>query len=278
MEDVPMKKLITLLLAIMFVATLSTAALAGSEANADAQVDTQAAASIDDHSVTYSKVIDRKFVNAGITPLPQTQGFYTTPTPDSSFRSVAELFNDGENSIRLSEGALESLAKGGNVESNLQIIRDENMVPRVKVADEKGVKWLAITYHKPVFGEDKEGNQIIIGVMKPNALARTGFIDGEADDGDTNSFQVIGKCGLKALKDGNTHMVVTTEGAHRKVEAEGYGIGFYTTMAKVSDGGTVSGLGGGGLGYAYNEAGTEDRPWIQGYTAVSHKALERMKK
>ena len=91
------------------------------------------------------------------------------------------------------------------------------------------------------------------------------MIDGEADDGETNSLQVIGIAGLEAIKDGNNFMMLTAEGAHRKVEASGWGIGFYTTGGLISSNGQESGIMGGGTGYSSNETGPEDRPWIQGY-------------
>jgi selenophosphate synthetase-related protein len=105
----------------------------------------------------------------------------------------------------------------------------------------------------------------------------TGYLDGEADDGDTNSLQVIGEIGLAVVKDGNNYMVLTSEGAHRKVEAEGWGIGFYTTGGIISDSGKASGIMGGGTGYAQNETGPEDRPWIQGYFGVKEVQVETEK-
>ena len=250
------KKMLIIMLAIGLVAGISSNVFAGSEA--DANADAGASITTTDNSV--NKVYNRQFVNAGVTPIPGTNGFFTAPTPDSSFRQVKELIfyltgDPNALSVRLTEGALENLAKGGDVEANIQMVREEVAIAK---ADDDGVKWLTVSYIAPVVTDGK-----VTGVRKEN-LKVGGFADGEADDGDTNSFMVIGRVGLKALKAGFDHLQITSEGAHRKVEASGWGIGTYTVAGTVSDAGKTSGLAGGGLGYAQNETGTEDRPWIQG--------------
>jgi len=241
----------------------STSIVKDVAAGADSRSDNNSVTAIDNSS--NDKITNRQFVNPGLTPLPQTNGFFTSPTPDSSFRSIRDIlrvFGDGQSlRIVLTEGALKQMAKGGDVESHLQIVRGDQAVPRVDPDDE--VKYLTVGIETPIIKDDK-----VVGFLKIDGLASTGFVDGEADDGDTNSIQVLGKMGLKALKDGNNYMIITAEGAHRKVEASGWGIGFYTVVANVSDGGSTSGLGGGGTGYAQNEAGPEDRPWMQGYVGV----------
>ena len=181
--------------------------------------------------------------------MPMTNGFFTSPTPDSSFRSIKELFDvfgDGT-TLKMTEGALMSLAKGGKVDTNFQVINDENRVKRAYNKDFKGDRWLWITIQKPVGFE-------------PTAL-----VDGEADHGDTNSFHVLGRMGLKALKDGNNVMVITSEGAHRMVQAKGWGIGLYVAGGVTSSNGKEAISPGGGTGYAQNTSGTEDMPWLQGY-------------
>lgn len=218
-----------------------------------------------DNSVTNSKVYNRQFVNAGITPIPGTNGFFTAPTPDSSFRMAKELIfyltGDPEAlSVRLTEGALENLAKGGDVDANVQVIRAALATAK---ADDDGVKWLTISYIAPIVKDGK-----LTGVRKED-ISVGAMADGEADDGDTNSFMVIGRVGLKAMYAGFDHLQITSEGAHRAVEASGFGIGTYTVGGSISDSGKTSGLVGGGLGYASNETGTEDRPWIQGVVGMS---------
>ena len=272
------KKMLILIVTIGLVAGVSSNVFADSNANANAQTNvgidnnqelsqgidnsdrSGASVTIDDNSSNKSKVYNRQFVNPGNTPIPGTNGFFTAPTPDSSFRQVAELIfyltgDANAVSVNLTEGACESLAKGGDVDSNIQVVRERFATAK---ADEDGVKWITISMIKPII---KDGKMVGVNKANPNIA---GFATAEADDGDTDSFQVIGKIALKAIKAGLNHFQVTAEGAHRKVEASGFGIGFYTVGAQVSQGGQTSGLAGGGMGYSSNEAGPEDRPWIQG--------------
>ena len=260
------KKILIVVLSFALIAGISSNASAAATATGDPALATSADANsgssitTTDNSVNKSKVYNRQFVNPGNTPIPGTNGFFTAPTPDSSFRQVAELifYLTGDRDatyVNLTEGAAEALAKGGDVDSNIQVVRERLQVAQ---ADQDGVRWITISMIKPIVRDGK-----LIRVDKAD-LRVAGFAVAEADDGDTDSFQVIGKLALKAIKANLDHLQITAEGAHRKVEASGWGIGFYTTGAQVSDGGTVSGLVGGGTGYASNEAGPEDRPWVQG--------------
>lgn len=235
-------------------------------ADSNAEVnDVEASISTTTTDNSHSKVYNRQFPIAGNTPIPGTNGFFTAPTPDSSFRQVKDLIyyltgDPSALSVLLTEGALENLAKGGDVDSNLQIVRAAVATAK---ADEDGVKWLTLSYIAPVVKDNK-----VIGVRKEE-LSVGAFADGEADDGDTNSFMVIGKVCLKALKANFNHVQVTVEGAHRSVEASGWGIGAYTVGGTMTDSGKTAGLIGGGTGYAQNETATEDRPWIQAVVGMS---------
>jgi len=251
-----LKKMLFIMLSICLVAGITTNVMADSEANVS---DVSANISTTSTDNSTNKVYNRQFVNSGMTPIPGTNGFFTAPTPDSSFRMAKELIyyltGDPEAiSVNLTEGALENLAKGGDVDANLQIVRAD--VATAKAGDD-GVKWLTISIIAPVVKDGK-----LVDVRKENLMVGA-FADGEADDRETNSFMVIGKVGLKAVKAGFDHMQIVSEGAHRAVEASGWGVGTYTVGGAVSDSGKTSGLVGGGLGYAQNETSTEDRPWIQ---------------
>ena len=260
-----LKKMLFIMLVIGLVAGMTTNVFAA-DAEAKAKVeDVSANISTVTTDNSSSKIYNRQFVNAGMTPIPGTNGFFTAPTPDSSFRMAKELIyyltGDAQAlSVRLTEGALENLAKGGDVDANLQIVRADVATAK---ADENDVKWLTISIIAPVVKDGK-----LIGVRK-EALNVGGFADGEADDRETNSFMVIGKVGLKALRAGFGHMQIVTEGAHRAVEAQGFGIGTYTVGGTVKDSGKDSALVGGGLGYAWNDTSTEDRPWIQANVGMS---------
>jgi len=260
------KKTLIIALSFALIVGISSNSFAGSSSTADANLDANQynnqgmALDQSDHSTTKSKVYNRQFVNPGNTPIPGTNGFFTAPTPDSSFRQVAEFIyylsgDEDAVSVQLTEGACEKLAAGGDIDSNIQIVRERLQVAK---ADQDGVKWITISMIKPIVKDGK-----LVGVNKAK-LRIAGFATAEADDADTDSFQVIGKLALKAIAAGLDHLQITAEGAHRKVEASGWGVGFYTVGAQVSQGGQTSGLAGGGMGYAHNEAGPEDRPWIQG--------------
>ena len=194
-----------------------------------------------------SNDIDREFPNIGNTPIPGTNGFYTRPTMDSSFRSIKELLSFYD---RFTEGACEQMAKGGSVNVHLQVIQGHDIITRVK-ADDKGDKWIKIVTIKP-------------GLM----FSMTAIIDGEAKDGDTNSFQVLGKMALKAIADGNNVLYIMTENQHRMVNASGWGVGLYSVGAKVDQDGMNAGVVGGGLGWATNKSATEDKPWFHGFAGV----------
>ena len=204
-----------------------------------------------------NEVNSRNFVNPGVIPMAHTNGFFTAPTPDSSFRSIVDIIRVmGEGTeVKFTKGALKNLAKGGDMEKHIQVVRGADQIPRVysTETDDNDV-WLTITY-------ENAKNEV-------DCVDVTGYLDAEADDADTNSLQVIGEVGLDVVADGNDYMVLTAEGAHRKVEASGWGIGTYTVYGANWDGGKQSGGGGGGFGYAKNQTGPEDRPWIQGYFGV----------
>ena len=203
----------------------------------------------DSHDDNRSKVEGPRYLpNPGIVPLPNTNGFFTAPTPDSSFRSIREIVKmDDPNAVclRVTEGTLESWAKGGDTKPNYQLVREPSVLARGNKA-ENDVRWLDIC------------------IETPKGFVTAALVDNEADDGDTNMLNVLGKAGSMAAKDGVTTLVITAEGAHRSVEASGWGIGLYMLGSDVSKGGSTAGIMGGGTGYASNETQTEDNPWFQG--------------
>lgn len=230
----------------------SSASVSGVEAGAN--VDNSGVGSDNriDNSVNTSNIYNRQFVNPGNVPMGHTNGFFTAPTPDSSFRGMADImaiFGDGK-SIQVNKGVLEDMAKGGKVMVHYQMFRDMKQVPRYYKSGQDYDKFLTIT------------------LIQPKGIRVTALVDAEATNGKSNTLQVLGKLGLAALKDGCNYLVLTAEGAHRKVEASGWGIGGHGTYAGVNEAGKLSGLGGGGLGYSSNQTGSEDRPWIQGYSGV----------
>jgi hypothetical protein len=260
------KKMLVLLLVIGMVGFAGNV-LADSQASVD---NVTAGSSLSTVDNSHSNIYNRQFVNSGMTPIPNTNGFFVAPTPDSSFRKAQDLIfaltgDPNAISVRLTEGALENLAKGGDVESNVQVIRENLATAK---ADENGVKWLTLSIITPILEKQADGKMKVVGLNRdPMKVGAMG--DGEADDADTNSFMVIGSVGLKAIKAGFNHLEITAEGAHRGVFASGWGIGTYVVGGTVNDSGKDSALGGGGLGYAANQTGAEDKPWIQGNVGIS---------
>lgn len=191
--------------------------------------------------------VNREFVVPGGIPFPQTNGFFTSPTPDSSFRSAKELVRFGS---KFTVGALKKMAEGGDVDVNYTLMNDT-----VKLSDEE------LNY-------DTRYMVIVLDDGKIEGFSSRAMVDAEADDANTNSVQVIAALALKAFNDGCNTLVLTAEGAHRAVEAKGWGIGFYTVGGTIGNQGIHSANGGGGTGWAHNETTPEDRPWVQGYAGV----------
>lgn len=230
------------------------------EANATVEdVNAEAVYNPVDNSTNTSNVYDRKFVNPGVYNFPQTNGFFTAPTPDSSFRGMQEflaVFGNGK-MVKLSDGAVDQLAKGGfDTEVNYQIVNDKDILPRPYGKGFKGTKYLYVT------------------IEKPADMEVTGLIDGEADDNDTNSMMVLGQMGQEVLKDGCNVLVITAEGAHRGVEASGWGIGTNVTGGAVNQSGKEAIVGGGGTGYSSNISMSEDMPWLQGFAGIDASKVE----
>lgn len=253
-----MKKIVGIICVMMFVCFLAGNASAETSATANAGASAQGGGAIVDNSAqgggatvdnsdhSTNTVRNYEVVVPGNIPIPGTNGFFTSPTPDSSFRSAKELLRFGD---KFTEGALESIASNGNVDMNY-----DYMNGLVKVSDEElaNRRWI----------------KIILDDGKVEGFSARAIVDAEADDADTNSLQVIAKLALKALRDGCNALVLTAEGAHRVVEADGWGVGFYTVGGAVGNDGLRSVNGGGGTGYAHNATATEDRPWVQGYAGV----------
>jgi len=254
-----MKKYMTMIFVIgivmLLILPINVSALDDTTATATINdVSAGAGAAVDSHDTI--NTIDRKFISPGIIPMAGTNNFLVAPTEDSSFRSIFELIMVHDN---FSDGAVDNLAKGGDVNSNLQIINEDKIVPRIKY--KKG----EIPMIKVVVM--KNGDKL------PKGFAMTGYVDGEADDADTNSFHVAGKMMKKAMADGNNCIVFTKEGGHRGVFASGWGIGTYVVGGKVSNDNMNSGTAGGGTGYARNNTGTEEKPWLQGMVGVIRQTL-----
>jgi hypothetical protein len=81
----------------------------------------------------------------------------------------------------------------------------------------------------------------------------------------------MAKAALAAMNEGANVIHFSAQGAVRDVSAWGAGIGFNTTQASIhssdNDHGNVSAA---GFGISWAEAGTRDKPWLQGFALVDH--------
>jgi hypothetical protein len=195
--------------------------------------------SIDDHSV--NEAMDSR-PNAGPVPIPGQPGWFTTPTPDGSFQSLKTILQFGD---VFTEGALEEMA-GGKVDVRYMVTNDKNEVARAK------------------FGDNLK-RKIKIVIAKPEGAKFIAFANGNAKNGKTGSVQVMAAIALDALKDGANVVYFTAEGAHRKVDASGWGIGISGTTTSEHSMTTP------GMGYSAGKSGPEDMPWLQGAAFVDPK-------
>jgi len=132
-----MKKLLVAVVAIIAL-TVTPMAMAqenghgksGSEANADIENVGANSGSVIDQSGQDNSVRGgngpRYLPNAGVTPIPGTNGFFTAPTPDSSYRDMVEFLRFA--GPIFSEGAFEEMKKGADLESKFQMFNTANRV------------------------------------------------------------------------------------------------------------------------------------------------------
>lgn len=229
-------------------ATESTSSSSAIDNSTTAQQNLQ---SIDSHD-TY-EATDRAFPNAGPVPIPGQPGWFTTPTPDGEFIQMKNILEFGR---VFSEGALENMAKGG---STRVTYAEVNKAKRVSKRDKNDRRILVVI------------DPVRIKEIKENGT-HVAYVNGAAKNGTTNSVQLVGAMALKAIHNGANVIVFKAEGAHRKVEAFGWGIGF--AYAKATD----SSLATGGTGISGGSAGPEDRPWLQGNAFVSKTVQEMLDK
>jgi len=215
----------------------SQSAVSGSQSAAGASIN------YDDHSK--NSVIDRQFAPSSGNVTAHTQGRYTEiKGADVSYRPAHEFLMFGG---VWSEGSLKAMAAGGDVKYSFPIVND---------------------YEKPS-NMSPDGNRYILiltGQRIPQSFKASVPYDAEADDTNTNSFQIIALMALKALQNGDNVLLITHEGFNDKIYASGWGIGTHAVGAVVNESGKVSGTGGGGFGVSKNNSGEERMPWIRGYS------------
>lgn len=189
--------------------------------------------------------VDRQFAPGGFNVTAHTQPLMVPNTgEDVSFRFAVEF-------VRFisvhSEDNLRRLARGGDYEMHFTPMVNFEKAP-LEAWDGKRYIW------------------IVTGDSHPDGFRGVAPYDIEADDDDTNSFQLIAKAALLAIENGDNVLWINYQGWKDRVNASGWGIGTHAVHAQVTPGGTQSTVGGGGLGYSKNTAGTEMRPFIRGWS------------
>jgi hypothetical protein len=237
-----MKKFLILTIALSLIA-FTAPAMADVSAGADSESSANLSLDQSDHSTnTYEATEARP--NSGPVPIPGQPGWFTTPTPDGDFITMKNILEFGK---VFSEGALENMADGGWTRVTYAMVNPE---ARVSARAENDRRIL-----------------IVIDPARIKEIAAGGthvaFVNGAAKNGKTNSVQLMAAMALKALKSGANVVVFKAEGAHRKVEAFGWGIGFSHVKASENNMST------GGTGISGGSAGPEDRPWLQGNAFVN---------
>jgi hypothetical protein len=228
-----MKKLLIVTMIVGLIGFFTLPAMAD-EADADAKAKATVI-QIDKSSV--KSEADKSRAIPGSVPVYGAPGFFTTPTPDGSFESLKQALQFAD---MFSEQALIDMAAGGSVNAYVK-----DLSPNVTA-----------TF------EDPNNKMIKIVLEAPKGLKYEGPANGEALNGKTNMWQVMAAVALKALRQGSNVVYFAAEGAHRGVEASGWGIGFAHTKAS-HDNVSV-----GGTGYAAGKSGPQDKPWLQGFAFV----------
>lgn len=236
-----MKKIIVMLISVMFLLT-ATISFAGvsNEANAGAA----AGASVDDHSSNKSKVIDRDFVGSSPSVIGNTHALFIPDTgSDVSFRPITEMVRFGN---VWSESALKNLAAGADYNDHFAVVNDFPKEPNIL----------------------PDGQRYIVIILEnaPKEFTQSAPFDAEADDFQTNTFQLVAVEALKAIENGDNILFVEYQGYGDKVLAKGWSLGSHSAGGVISDSGKLSGVVGTGLGYSKNNVGREMKPWIRGYS------------
>lgn len=258
-----MKKLLVAVVAIVALVVSPMVVMADSSANANSNTNSSSGSNslIDNSNQDNSQKNNnnqRYLPNPGNAPIPGTNGFFTTPTPDSSYRDMIEFLRFA--GPIFSEGAFEEMKKGADVEAHFQMFNTANRVKRADAVVNEGEE-KPIRYVKVII--DNNGN-----VAKEGDIRYFAAVDAEADDAETNSVQILANMGDECAEKGGNILVLTRQNAHRRVFASGWGIGTYIVGSQVSDGGDTAGVMGGGTGFSKNRTGPEDMPWLHAYCGV----------
>lgn len=278
-----MKKILVIIAALMFVVAVSTSSFADSTANANANANAGATANnsqgqtqgqdqgqsqgqdqgqdqaqqqsnalglndvgnIKDSFNSKTK-ISPNFVVPGDVQYGFLVNHYAQPQKGFEFQTLRTALMYVN---RFSEGALENILKSS-----------EGMIHEMKVVNE-GLEPL------PVEENGARYITVIIVGKKVKQAEFVGFVSTQAKSSKTTSIEVLARAALDALKAGANVIQFTAEGAVLDTEASGWGIGFNSTFAAVTQAGQhpQSSVSSGGTGYSSATAGLREKPWLQAF-------------
>jgi hypothetical protein len=181
-------------------------------------------------------------------------GAYHAPTQSAAMQDVNQLvlYN-----CWFTEGSLESiLTKVEKAKAEFKVATDR--LEDAPVAEDGTTRWIKIIV---TIQKDKMG--------KVNGAELKGYVNAWSENKNTTMVEVMAKGALAALQNGCNVYHIIAQGTTRDAIATGWGIGFNTTQAQIYGGGEDrSNVTSGGFGYSHAEAGTRDKPWLQGYGLI----------
>ena len=240
---------ITILLAVSFFA----ASTASADPTATSTVSgLTASAGITQNNEAADLNDGRAFANPGNPQYGPLINYFGKPLPSSGFQPLEYVLMY---ECFFTEGSLKSiLADSENgLEAEMKVA-NEYFTPAG--ADEAGNKWIKVVVSMKPYQGDTEF---------------IGYVTGRSDNGKTTSVEVMAESALAAMKAGANVIHFSSQGAVRDVEAFGWGIGLNTTQASLhGESNGSSNVTSGGFGISGAEAGTRDKPWLQGFALVDH--------
>jgi len=181
--------------------------------------------------------------------------YFGKPLPSSGFQPLEHVLMY---ECFFTEGSLKNILKDAEYDIRAEMkIANEYYTPAAPASEDGETKWIKVVIQLTPY---EAANKEFIG-----------FVTTNSDDGDTTSVEVMAKAALAAMKTGANVVHFSAQGAVRDVEAWGAGFGFNTTQASLHSNSNSDGnVSAAGFGISYAEAGTRDKPWLQGFALVDH--------
>lgn len=204
-------------------------------------------------NVTIVNENKREFVSNDAVTFGETQPYNgRTNTHSYGYQRLDSLLMYGH---WFTEGALERMAKGGNVKIDYKTIYDGFGAPGLS----ENTKWIYIYVSDAPY----EPAKVAVPAGQLRRAQAKSFIVAWSGNEKTTSVEVLGKSGLKAIRDDCNVLHILAHGADIDAISKGWGIGFNSTHATVGkDDAKTSG---GGTGYSRNRGGARSLSWLQGF-------------